>query len=110
MWDDEVDFVARHRTEGRPRPGFATRVVDRIERSVDAPWWRRSTWLVWALAAGTVAALSIMIARHPQPTPTTDERAARAVATAVAPPAGIEVARAPSSNLPQARRAPPSRS
>ena len=109
MWDDEVDFVARHLTEGRPRPGFATRVVDRIERSVDAPWWRRPTWLAWPLAVGTVATLSIMIARRPQPTPTAGERAARAVATAVAP-AGIEVARAPSSNPPQARRVPASRS
>jgi hypothetical protein len=75
-WDDRIDEAARRLTEGRPRTGFATRVVARLE---DRPLRWSPAWLLAPAAAALVILITVVareqtseVARRAMPSTSTD--------------------------------------
>jgi hypothetical protein len=61
MFDDErIDEAARTLTQGEPRPGFRTRVLDRLDRRPA----RSRKWVAVPAAAAAIAILALMLTRE----------------------------------------------
>ena len=61
MIDDErIDEAARTLTQGEPRPGFRTRVLDRLDRRPA----RSRKWVAVPVAVAAIAVLALMLTRE----------------------------------------------